>query len=119
MTPAIEHLLPYQATLLKRTYDGEPDEYGNPTWQEVASETRCELQMVGTREEHDGHVQITLWRTFLPPSVPVDGWDGLRIESGPFAGRIFELELTGDAAPAAAALNGVVHHYEATVRGER
>jgi hypothetical protein len=117
--PAIERLLPYEAVLLRRTYDGPKDDYGNPTWSEIEIPTRVELQQIGSREEQDGAVQITLWRTWLPPTVPADGWDRLRVLTGPLAGRIFELELTGDANPAAPARDGVPHHYEVTVRAER
>ena len=117
MSVAIDRLLPYAATLLRREQTGPDDEYGNPTWLEVGEPVRVEIQANSQTEDLDGAVQITAWRVFLPPTVPPAGWDGIRLDTGPLAGETFE--LVGDAAPYAPAVSGALHHFEVNVRRTR
>ena len=117
MTLAIDRLLPYSATLLRREQAGPDDEYGTPTWTEVGESIRVEIQANSQTEDLDGAVQVTGWRVFLPPTTPPAGWDAIRLETGPLSGDTFE--LVGDAAPYAPALNGALHHLEVNVRRTR
>ena len=86
--------MPHAVTLLSRT-PGAADEYGDPVDVVAETATQCELQLVGTREEHEGAVQVTTWRAFLPKSAPVRGWDALRLDNGALLGlpngTLFEL----------------------------
>lgn len=109
--PAIDRLLPYSATLLRRSPTGPVDEYGDPTFEEVEQATRCELQQSGSREDADAAVQIVTWRVWLPPDAPARGWDALRLDDG----RLLELE--GDAFAVRNPRTGIVHHVEAFARG--
>lgn len=106
---SIEHLLSREATLLVRTYDGNPDDYGNPTWSDSEQRpTRCELQQAGSREELGDAVQVATHRVWLPPDAPARGWDGLLVDNVVY-------ELVGDAAIWRNPRTGVDHHVEAYV----
>lgn len=112
--PTIDHLLPYPATLLRRTADFEPgDEYGDPTWEEAEEPTRCWLEPMGSREEAGlgEAVQVETFRLFLPPATPPRGWDAIRLDD---TGLVYELE--GDAFARGRPQDGAAHHLEAYVR---
>jgi hypothetical protein len=86
-------LLTREATLLQRSYDGPPDEYGDPTWQEVATDVPCELQPGGASEALGDAVQLSTWRLILGPAhVAATGWDAVELEGERY-------ELVGDPAP--------------------
>jgi hypothetical protein len=106
----IQDLMHLPCVLLKRTQDGPPDEYGNPSWQEVEQPTMCEIQQSGSREELGAAVQISTWRVFLPPDAPARGWDALRLTAD---GTVYE--LSGDAWPVRNLLSNQVSHVEGTV----
>jgi hypothetical protein len=103
------HLMNRPATLLSRTQDGPDDEYGNPTWTEVAAATTCELQQEVGWEAEGGVIQLSTWRVFLPAGTPADGWDAVNVD-----GDLYELE--GDAWPARNPRTKNFTHVEARVR---
>jgi hypothetical protein len=105
----IDQLLRTDCTLLARTQDGPPDEYGNPTWVEAEQPTRCELQQAGASEELGDAVQVARWRLFLPADAPARGWDAIRLDDGTV------LQLAGDAWPVRNLLTDTVSHVEAEV----
>jgi len=111
--PTIDHLLPYDGTLLRRTADYETgDEYGNPTWDEVGEPVKCWLEPMGSREElgTDPAVQIRSYRLFLPPETPPRGWDAITVDGVTY-------ELDGDSFMRASLIAGnAAHHVEAYVR---
>jgi hypothetical protein len=104
---AVGRLLQYDVVLRKRTADGPPDEYGNPTYTELEQPTVAELQQVGAREELGGAVQVSTWRVFLPADAPARGWDSLEVTAGPLVGWRFE--LNGDAAYVSSPITGLAH----------
>jgi hypothetical protein len=104
---SVETMLKTPCTLVTRTQDGPPDEYGNPTWTEVERPTMCELQQAGATEEIGDAVQASRWRVFLPADAPVRGWDAIRLDDGTL------LELAGDAWPVRNLLTDAVSHVEA------
>lgn len=105
MTVAIDHLLTLDGTLLARV-PGDPDEYGDATFQVVSRDVRCELQWGGSREEHEDATQVSTWRFWLPPdAADLRGWDAIRTEDGVY-------ELNGDPWPVRNPRTGVVHHVE-------
>jgi hypothetical protein len=110
-TIAPAHLMTLQGTLLRRTQTGPPDEYGDPTWEEVGEPTVCELQQEVGYEASGGAVQLSTWRLFLPPTAPPTGWDAVQLAG---SGAIYALE--GDAWLARNPRTGADSHVEARVR---
>jgi hypothetical protein len=105
----VDALLKIDCTLVARTQDGPPDEYGNPTWQEAEQPTRCELQQAGASESLGDAVQVARYRVFLPADAPARGWDVLRLADGTV------LQIDGDAWPVRNLLTDTVSHVEAEV----
>lgn len=109
---SILHLLTRPATLVRRDSADplEPDAELVPV---DAGETLCELQQSTDTEHHDGRVQSTTWRVWLPAELAgVTGWDALRVD-----GELFELD--GDPWPVRNPRTSVVSHVEARVTRTR
>ena len=104
----IEHLLTLDAELVRRVA-GDPLDPDAELVDEVAGITSCELQQAAATDAHDGRLQQTGWRVFLPAGVDLTGWDALRIDGD-------LLELVGDPWPVRHPRTGVVSHVEAEVR---
>jgi hypothetical protein len=103
-------LLTLDATLLRRSQDGAPDEYGDPTWTTVSESVACEVQQEGASEDHGDAVQTSTYRAILAAdAADVRGWDALDL-----AGVVYELD--GDAWTVRNPRTGVVSHVEARVR---
>ena len=110
MTPRPDHLMVQSGVLVRRTYDGPPDAYGDPTWLEERTPTRCALLQEGSREDQGGQVQLSSWRLFLPAEAPCRGWDALELD-----GDAVTYELDGDAWQVLSLLSGEPSHVEARV----
>ena len=108
---SVETLMRTPCTLLARTQDGAPDEYGNPSWTEAEQATVCELQQAGSHEENQDALQVARWRLFLPADAPARGWDAIRLADGTV------LQLAGDAWPVRNLLTDAISHVEAEVVG--
>jgi hypothetical protein len=104
----IDRLLTLDAELVRREA-GDPLDPDAELVDVIAGTTRCELQQVAAGDAHDGRVQQTGWRVFLPAAVELDGVDAIRID-----GEL--LELDGDPWPVRHPRTGAVHHVEAAVR---
>jgi hypothetical protein len=107
--PLPVRLMTRQGTLLHRSQDGAPDEYGDPSWVTVEQGAALELQQEVSYEAEGGALQLSTWRLFLPPYLGVDGWDAVDID-----GEVYELE--GDAWLARNPRTGENTHIEARVR---
>lgn len=110
--PSVSRLLVTPATLLHRD-DGAVDEYGNPEpgWVDVGATTVL-LQQRYAKQDDNGSTQVSVWTMFLPPEVPMDGWDRIRVGGEDWT-------LDGDAAPGQAAIDGMMHHNQVRVRRVR
>jgi len=107
VTQTLDHLLTHPATLILRTLTGE-DADGDPVYSTTETETVCELQMISSSEEHEGGVEVTRFRVFLPSGAPPAGWDAIRVDG-------VEYELAGDANAVWHPFERATHHVEAEV----
>lgn len=107
MTPTLDHLLTHPAQLIARTRAGE-DEDGDPIYDVSVTDTVCELQQISSSEEHEGGVEVTRFRVFLPSGTAPAGWDAIRVDG-------VEYELAGDANAIWHPLERSTHHVEAEV----
>jgi hypothetical protein len=100
-------LLTRPATLLRRSYTGAADEFGDPTYVEVTSDVVVEIQQAGTSEALEGQVMSASYRVFLPATeATLAGWDALDVDGERY-------ELDGDPAPQYNPRLGAVSHVEA------
>ena len=105
MPSPTDRLLVTPATLLVRVEDGA-DTYGDAVYKVVRSDTLCNLQQAGSREDHERAIQLSSWRVFLPPDVQLRGWDAVEVDEGVY-------ELNGDPAQWRSPVTGVAHYVEA------
>lgn len=111
MTVTLDHLLTRPATLLLRTRSGE-DALGDPTYETASIPVVCELQQTSSSEDHEGGLQLTRYRVWLPADAPLEGWDALELD-----GAVYELD--GDPNPVWHPPTRSVHHVEAAVSRAR
>lgn len=106
-------LMNVSCRILSRTADyGTTDDYGNPTFEVVpVAVSGCEIQQSASSEDHDDDVQTSVFRVFLPPDVPVRGWDAIELTE---TGERFELD--GDAWMVRNPRTGLLSHVEGIVR---
>jgi hypothetical protein len=110
---SLDALLTRAATLYRRTYDGPPDELGDPTWTEITGPVACELQQAGSTEALGDAVQVSTWRVFLPVGASdVGGWDALELDGDRY-------ELVGDPWPVWNPRLAAYDHVEALVQRVR
>lgn len=105
-------LMSVPCELLSRYPDpGQTDPYGNPVQTETRTPSLCEIQQVSATEDHGDAVESNTWRLFLPPDVPVRGWDAIEL-----SGTGWRYEIEGDGWEVRNPRTGLVTHIEATVR---
>jgi hypothetical protein len=108
----LDHLLGLDCDLVRRVNADDLDPDAELVDVEPVTTSRCELQQTFEGEEHDGRVQQTTWRAFLPGDVVLTGWDALRV-----GGVLYE--LAGDPWPVRRPGDTATHHVEALVRRVR
>ena len=106
MTATLDHLLTRRATLLRRAPAGE-DSAGDLTYTVVETAVACEIQQAGSGEDHEGAIQTSRFRVWLPAgATDLGGWDAIQVDGSTY-------ELDGDPWPVWHPPTRTVHHVEA------
>lgn len=102
-------LLTRSCTIVRRTFEGATDEYGNDVATERTIEAVCEMQQRQRSEDTDrGEVSATRWLLVLPAGTEIGTGDSVVVD-----GEVYELD--GDPWEARNPRTRQASHVEATV----
>ena len=83
-TPGVLSRLFNQPCSLVTRVPGPPDPYGDPTWVETVTESRCYAEQATASEPGDPNYQAEEWRILLDADVPTDGLDAVVVDGKRF-----------------------------------
>lgn len=94
--------------VVHRRAAGPRDAYGDQTAVETVMVARCELQQIAATDDAAGPGSSVRAHAYLPPEVPVTGWDWLEVDGGRY-------EVDGDPWVVRDPLTGRDSHVEAVL----
>lgn len=110
---SLSTLMSRPCTIIRRTSDGDEDDFAPRGPVESYIDTVCEIQQAVRTEPMDaGNLSLTSWMVYMPVDTELDSSDALLIDG------MGEFEVIGQPWRADTG-SPAVHHLEATVRRTR